>query len=150
MAELTPKVITELPELTSIPDTAAFAVSSGGSSRRTLWSTIKSAVFASLTAASNYTINGVTFVFRKYGRVVVCTTIGSLTSPTSTSSSMGSATVDDAIKPLSTEIRYILVTPTDSIQFNLATDGTFSVGYSSAVIPAGTTLRGTFVYISAS
>lgn len=43
MAELTPKVITELPELTSIPDTAAFAVSSGGSSRRTLWSTIKSA-----------------------------------------------------------------------------------------------------------
>ena len=43
MAELTPKVITELPELTSIPDTAAFAVSSGGASRRTLWSTIKSA-----------------------------------------------------------------------------------------------------------
>lgn len=43
MADLTPKVITELPELTSIPDTAAFAVSSGGSSRRTLWSTIKSA-----------------------------------------------------------------------------------------------------------
>lgn len=42
MADLTPKVITELPELTSIPDTAAFAVSSGGSSRRTLWSTIKS------------------------------------------------------------------------------------------------------------
>lgn len=43
MAELTPKTITELPELASIPDTAAFAVSSGGSSRRTLWSTIKSA-----------------------------------------------------------------------------------------------------------
>ena len=42
MADLTPKVITELTELTSIPDTAAFAVSSGGSSRRTLWSTIKS------------------------------------------------------------------------------------------------------------
>lgn len=43
MANLTPKTITELPELASIPDTAAFAVSSGGSSRRTLWSTIKSA-----------------------------------------------------------------------------------------------------------
>lgn len=41
MAELTPKVITELPELTSIPDTAAFPVSSGGASHRTLWSTIK-------------------------------------------------------------------------------------------------------------
>jgi hypothetical protein len=44
VAELTPKTITELPELTAIPDTAAFAVSSGGSSRRTLWSTIKRAV----------------------------------------------------------------------------------------------------------
>lgn len=43
MADLTPKTITELPELASIPDTAAFAVSSGGSSRRTLWSTIKRA-----------------------------------------------------------------------------------------------------------
>lgn len=42
MADLTPKTIGELPELTAIPDTAAFAVSSGGSSRRTLWSTIKS------------------------------------------------------------------------------------------------------------
>lgn len=240
MAELTPKTITELPELTSIPDTAAFAVSSGGYSRRTLWSTIKSAFVrravtggdaflnadyannqpitlwqfnadnteryglvvsktfiglydlnntswawrtplmtqllgawqieqggtgattaeaartnlnvpsvSDLTAAQYYTINGVNFIFRRYGKVVVCTTDGAVTNDVSTSASMGNAQVADTFKPISTEIRYIQVTPTHVLQFNLNTSGLFQVGYASSTISAGLALRGTFVYIAA-
>lgn len=88
MADLTPKVITELPELTSIPDTAAFAVSSGGSSRRTLWSTIKSAfvrrtVTGDAYMGADYT-QGYVIMFwqnnadntQRYGLVVSKTFIG--------------------------------------------------------------------------
>ena len=240
MAELTPKVITELPELTSIPDTAAFAVSSGGSSRRTLWSTIKSAfvrravtggdAFLSadyannqpivlwqvntdsteqyglvvsktyiglydainstwvwrtplmsqslgawqieqggtgattaaaarsnlevpsihdLTSAQSYAINGVNFIFRRYGKIVVCTTDGAVTEEVSTNASMGNAQVADIFKPISAEIRYIQVTPAADIQFNLNTNGLFQVGYASSNIVSGVSLRGTFVYMAA-
>lgn len=240
MAELTPKTITELPELTAIPDTAAFAVSSGGSSRRTLWSTIKRAVVrravtdgdaflganfsneqpltlwqsnadnseqyglivsktyiglydainstwvwrtpimsqslgawqieqggtgattaatartnlnvpsvSDITAAQYYTINGVNFIFRRYGKVVVCTTDGAVTNAVSTSASMGSVKVADAFKPISSEIRYIQVTPASDIQFNLNASGLFQVGYAYPEIAAGVALRGTFVYIAA-
>lgn len=89
MADLTPKVITELPELTSIPDTAAFAVSSGGSSRRTLWSTIKSAfvrrvltggdAYISADYAQNHVITlwqGNEDNTQRYGLVVSKTFIG--------------------------------------------------------------------------
>lgn len=88
MAELTPKTITELPELASIPDTAAFAVSSGGSSRRTLWSTIKSAfvrrtVTGDAYMSADYT-QGYVIMFwqnnadntQRYGLVVSKTFIG--------------------------------------------------------------------------
>lgn len=149
MAELTPKTITELPELTAIPDTAAFAVSSGGASRRVLWSTIKSIIFGTLFAAQHYTINGVNFIFRRYGKVVVCTTDGAVTNDVSTSASMGNAQVADSLKPISSEIRYIQVTPAAVIQFNLNTSGLFQVGYAYPEIAAGVALRGTFVYMAA-
>lgn len=149
MADLTPKTITELPELASIPDTAAFAVSSGGASRRVLWSTIKSIIFGTLFAAQYYTINGVNFIFRRYGKVVVCTTDGSVTNEVATNASMGNAQVADTFKPITTEIRYIQVTPSHVLQFNLNTNGLFQVGYASSTILGGVALRGTFVYIAA-
>ena len=148
MAELTPKTITELPELTSIPDTAAFAVSSGGASRRVLWSTIKSIIFGSLSAQA-YVINGVNFIFRRYGKIVVCTTDGAVTNAVSSSASMGNVQVADTFKPITAEIRYIQVTPTAVIQFNLNTSGLFQVGYAYPEIAAGVALRGTFVYMAA-
>lgn len=97
---------------------------------------------------NTYTINGVTFRFRKYGRVVVCTTEGNATSAIS-SSYMGSATVGAAYRPASSEIRYIQVTGSAVVQFNLNTAGVLQVGYATPDIAAGTAIRGTFVYISA-
>ena len=44
MAELTPKTINELPSATSLSDSDLFAISSGGESKKTLWSTIKTAI----------------------------------------------------------------------------------------------------------
>ena len=102
-----------------------------------------------LTAAQYYTINGVNFIFRRYGKVVVCTTDGAITNAASTSAYMGNAQVADTFKPISAEIRYIQVTPSHVLQFNLNTNGLFQVGYASSTISAGVALRGTFVYIAA-
>ena len=102
-----------------------------------------------LTAAQYYTINGVNFIFRRYGKVVVCTTDGAVTNAVSTSAYMGNVQVADAFKPISAEIRYIPVTPAHIIQFNLNTNGLFQVGYASSTISAGVALRGTFVYMAA-
>ena len=101
-----------------------------------------------LTAAQYYTINGVNFIFRRYGKVVVCTTDGTVTNEVATNASMGNAQVADTFKPISAEIRYIQVTPAAVIQFNLNTNGLFQVGYASSAIVAGVALRGTFVYMA--
>lgn len=50
MADLTPKTIGELPEATSLSVSDAFPISSGGASKKTLWSTIKAAVQALIDA----------------------------------------------------------------------------------------------------
>lgn len=102
-----------------------------------------------LTGAQFYAINGVNFIFRRYGKIVVCTTDGSVTNEVATNASMGSAQVADILKPISPEIRYIQVTPAADIQFNLNQNGLFQVGYASSTIVAGVALRGTFVYIAA-
>ena len=41
MAELTPKTVNELPSVSSFQDTDLFAIASGGTSKKALWSTIK-------------------------------------------------------------------------------------------------------------
>lgn len=102
-----------------------------------------------LTAAQFYAINGVNFIFRRYGKVVVCTTDGAVTNAVPTSASMGNVQVADVFKPITTEIRYIQVTPAATIQFNLSSNGTFQVGYAYPEIAAGVALRGTFVYMTA-
>lgn len=103
------------------------------------------------TYASSYTIGGVTFTFRKQGKIVVVTTSGSNTNALATNASLGSTTVDSDFFPAGTtaEIRYFLVTATTSVQFNLTTSGTFSIGYPSAQINASTTWRGTITYYAA-
>ena len=102
-----------------------------------------------LTTAQFYTINGVNFIFRRYGKIVVCTSEGNVTNDVPTNASMGNAQVADAFKPISSEIRYIMVTPVADIQVNLNTNGLFQVGYASSTIVAGVALRGTFVYVAA-
>lgn len=47
MAELTPKPINELSELSSMNDSDVFYVARSGASKKTLWSTIKNAIFSS-------------------------------------------------------------------------------------------------------
>lgn len=47
MADLTPKTINELSELSSMTDNDIFLVSRSGASKKTLWSTIKQAIFSS-------------------------------------------------------------------------------------------------------
>ncbi len=102
-----------------------------------------------VTTAQSYTINGVNFIFRRYGKIVVCTTDGSVTNAVTSSAYMGSKTVADSYKPITSEIRYVTVTPVATIQFNLSTNGTFQVGYAYPEIAAGVALRGTFVYVAA-
>lgn len=48
MAELTGKSIGELPNASTLSDEDLFAISSGASSKRVLWSTIKSALMSAL------------------------------------------------------------------------------------------------------
>jgi len=102
-----------------------------------------------VTTAQSYRINGVNFIFRRYGKIVVCATDGSVTNAVTSNASMGSTTVADSYKPITSEIRYIPVTPAATIQFNLSTNGTFQVGYAYPEIAAGVALRGTFVYVAA-
>jgi hypothetical protein len=101
-----------------------------------------------LTGAQSYKINGVDFIFRRYGKVVILDTSGAVTEAVGTSSYMGNVQVADMYRPLTTEIRYVQGTPTKTIQYNLNADGWFNVGYASDTIPAGTPLRGTFVYMA--
>lgn len=53
MAELTPKTINELPSASSISDSDLFAVSSSGASKKTLWSTIKDAIWAGASSTNS-------------------------------------------------------------------------------------------------
>lgn len=53
MAELAPKTINELPEASSLSDSDLFAISSGGTSKKTLWSTIKNAVSSFINYSSS-------------------------------------------------------------------------------------------------
>lgn len=101
--------------------------------------------------AATYTINGVSFAFRKWGRVVVVTTSGSNTAATSTSQYMGNVSVAQDYYPPAAVISYFVATGAGAAaMFNLTAAGVLYVGNTSSVIPAGTTWRGTIVYISAS
>lgn len=101
--------------------------------------------------AATYTLGGVSFTFRKFGRVIIVTTSGSNTSQLATNALLGTeAAISDDLLPLATEIRYFPVTGTVNAQFSLSAAGEFKVGYPSATMPANTTWRGTISYFSAS
>lgn len=100
--------------------------------------------------AEAYTVNGVTFVFRKYGRVVVVTSSGTPTNAVATNAYAGQVTVANDFKPVATEIQYALCTGTISCQINLSTAGVFQYGYASQQISTSSNVRMGFSYISES
>lgn len=103
-----------------------------------------------LTAQQTITIDGISFIFRKYGRIVVCSTYGAASAAIPTGAYYGeTGQLDAALRPLSADIRYVTVLADATMMFSVGADGVFRIGYPSREIAAGVTLRGEDVYISA-
>lgn len=98
--------------------------------------------------AKDFVIDGITFVFRRTGRVVSVVSGGTPTTAIPTDSYAGSVTVDTQYRPINQVVLYVTATNTANMQINLATDGTFRIGFASTAI-SGTAVRCNFTYITA-
>lgn len=86
------------------------------------------------THEHNYTVNGITFRFRKFGRLVVVTTSGTPTTPIPTDGYMTSVPVDNYYKPNVDIIVNTSVTITQNCQFYLGTNSNLTLGYANTAI----------------
>lgn len=103
---------------------------------------------------NEYVINGVSFKFRKFGRIVTVQASGTNTAQTSTSSYMGTASIaSDYYPPTGGLITYSAVVSLSSglvfAQFNISSSGTLSVGFTTVAVPQNSNWRGIFAYYSA-
>ena len=98
--------------------------------------------------SKDYTLNGVTFTFTKYGRIVIVTSSGIPTSPIPTNAYVGEQTIDDRFRPLASTVSYVLATNAIGMQFNVRNNGTFTYGYSSQQI-SSSNIRITYCYCTA-
>lgn len=83
---------------------------------------------------NNYIVNGITFRFRKFGRLVVVTSSGTPTTPIPTDAYMTSVAVDNFYKPSIDTIINTSVTTTQSCQFYLGTNGNLTLGFANTAI----------------
>lgn len=97
-----------------------------------------------------YTLNGVLYAFRKWGRVVTVVSSGTCTADIGTGAPPTSAVqVGEKYRPLYGKIFYTQATATTAVQFNLDSGGYLNIGYAGTTIPAGSTIRMSVTYISA-
>lgn len=97
----------------------------------------------------SYTVNGVTFEFRKYGRVVCVISSGTPTSAITTTGYAGSETLDARLKPAGTFIVHITAIAGVTMQVNIGqADGNFTYGIASSTIGTSSNIRCCFSYIS--
>lgn len=90
---------------------------------------------------NNYTVNGITFRFRKFGRLVVVTSSGNPSTPIPTDAYMNDVTVDNFYKPPLDVIINTSVTPTQSCQFFLGASGSLKLGYANTAISSNVRLN---------
>lgn len=83
---------------------------------------------------NNYTVNGITFRFRKFGSLVVVTSAGAPTTPIPTDGYMTSVAVDNFYKPTMDTIINVTATTTQSCQFYLGTNGNLTLGFANTAI----------------
>lgn len=93
------------------------------------------------THENNYTVNGITFRFRKFGRLVVVTSSGNPSTPIPTDAYMNDVAVDNYYKPPFDVIINTSVTPTQSCQFFLGASGSLKLGYANTAISANARLN---------
>lgn len=108
------------------------------------------ALKSSLTVQTDsYTINGVTFVFVKYGRVVIVTSSGTPTVAVPTNDYAGSQQLDIKFKPIDSYNAKVPATGTTNMQVSITVSTcTLQYGYAGVQIPTTTNIRCTFAYIS--
>lgn len=100
-------------------------------------------------SADSYIIDGITFTFRKYGRVVIVTSSGIPTSPIPTNASAGNVTIADKYRPVAAAICHVMATNSIAFQMNIGTSGMFQIGYAEEAL-SGANVRVCMTYISAS
>lgn len=97
----------------------------------------------------SYTINGVTFEFEKYGRVIVVMSSGTPTVAVPTNAYAGSEQLDPKYKPIVSYNAKVAATGSTNMQVSItANTNTFQYGYAGTQIPTTTNIRCTFAYIS--
>ena len=108
-------------------------------------------LFRSTPRSATYTINGVSFAFRRIGRIITVVSSGTPTNAVVVGADAGSATVSDEFKPVVAVTARVTAAQAanQSIQVSIGTNGTFSYGYPSADISTSSNIRCTFTYISA-
>lgn len=139
------------------------AVTSAGASRRVTVSNLAKAIIESYSGSSlagssrsvqsaltyeaqDYVIDGVTFVFKRVGRFVTVVSGGTPTTPIPTDGYAGSVTVASQWRPSNAVVLIVTANNTANMQVNLATDGTFRVGFASTAI--SNPVRCNFTYVS--
>ena len=143
----------DLDDLTTTADTSLVAainelVTSLGTKAEA--SALSALVSSLAPTGATYTLNGVTYIFRKMGRIVNVISSGTCTAamPMSTYTG-GIVQVASAYYPLTGTVINAQATNTTAAQFNLSGAGELQVGWPGSEIPAGSTIRMSVTYISA-
>lgn len=98
-------------------------------------------------SSDTYTINGVSFIFRKIGKTVIVISYGTPTNPITASGYAGSATIANKYRPAAAVIANVQATAAIAMQINIGANGNFQYGYSAEEI-SGTNIRCLFSYLS--
>ena len=105
-------------------------------------------IFDTVTAKT-YTINGVTFSFRRVGRIVTVTSSGTPTVAVATNAYAGNTTIDSDFFPLVAQTLHVAATPSTNMQVGVGTTGNLQYGYAGSQIGTSTNIRVCFSYIAA-